>query len=271
MNRGPDVLAAHADVFQTKVGAAFPGNRAVFRGHDLHKSDIKHIDWLSLCAFGIFGRHVPPDQLRLFNSVWVWTSYPDARLWNNRVAALAGTTRSTPTLSLCAAQALSEAAIYGRGIEFRAVDFYYKTREILDSGVTLADHLEAFLKGGGRMAGFGRPISTADERVALSYGLACELGLGEGYHVRLALAIDDYFAATRPHLRINVAGLYSAFAADFGWTPREFSLLMFVTFQAGMYPCYLEAADKPSGAMFPVRCEDVVYEGSAQREWPGRI
>lgn len=269
MTRGPHVLAAHADVLRTKVGAAFPGSRAVFRGHDLHKGDIKNLDWLSLCAFGIFGRHVPPEQLRLFNSVWVWTSYPDSRLWNNRVAALAGTTRSTPTLSLCAAQALSEAAIYGRGIEFRAVDFYNKTREILEGGVTLADHLEAFLKGGGRMAGFGRPIATADERVALSHALARELGLADGYHVRLALEIDAYFATTRPHLRINVAGLYSAFAADFGWTPREFGLFMFVTFQAGMHPCYLEAADKPPGAMFPVRCADVRYEGVPARTWPG--
>ena len=40
MTRGPHVLAAHADVLRTKVGAAFPGSRAVFRGHDLHKGEI---------------------------------------------------------------------------------------------------------------------------------------------------------------------------------------------------------------------------------------
>lgn len=269
MKRGPDVLAAHADVFQTKVGAAFPGSHAVFRGHDIHKGENKDIDWLSLCAFGIFGRHVPPAQLRLFNSGWVWTSYPDARLWNNRVAALAGTTRSTPNLSLSAAQALSEAAIYGRGIEFRSLDFFLKTREILQSGVTLAEHLESFLKAGGRMAGYGRPISASDERVDLTHTLARELGLADGEYTKLAFEIDAYFAATRPQLRINIAGLFCAYAADFGWSLREFSMFMFVTFQAGMYPCYLEAADKPPGAMFPVRCADVVYEGVAARVWPG--
>ena len=105
----------------------------------------------------------------------------------------------------CAAQAWSEAAIYGRGIEFRAVDFYNKTREILASGVTLADHLEAFLKGGGRMAGFGRPIATADERVALSHALACELGLAAVDHCTYlddddvaALAAGDTVATLLP-------------------------------------------------------------------------
>ena len=43
MTRGPHVLATHAGVLRTKVGAAFPGSRAVFRGHDLHKSDIKDL------------------------------------------------------------------------------------------------------------------------------------------------------------------------------------------------------------------------------------
>lgn len=264
---GPHILAEHADAFRTKVGAAFPGSRAVFRGHDLHR-DLKDMDWLSLCAFGIFGRHVPAAQLRLFSSVWVWTSYPDARLWNNRVAALAGTTRSTPNLAISAAQAVTEATIYGRGNEFRALDFFLKTQQALQSGATLADHLEHFLRNGGRMAGYGRPISSTDERVPLTIGMARELGLADGPYLALAFDIDRYFESTGRPLRMNLSALLSAFAADFGWSPREFNMLMFCTFLAGMYPCYLEAADKPPGAMFAVRCADVRYEGVARRDWP---
>ncbi len=265
----PHILLEHTNILRTKVGAAFPGSHAVFRGHELHR-DLTNMDWLGLCALGIMGRHVEPAQLRLFSSVWVWTSYPDARLWNNRVAALAGTTRSTPNLAISAAQAVTEATIYGRGNEFRALDFFLKTRKELEAGTTLADHLEGFLRAGGRMAGYGRPISSVDERVPLTLGLARELGLADGPYLALAFQIDHYFESTGRPLRMNLSALLSAFAADFGWSPREFNMLMFATFLAGMYPCYLEAADKPPGATFPTRCADVVYEGTASRDWPAR-
>ena len=264
---GPQMLASHADVLRTKMGAAFPGSHAVFRGHELHR-DLKDMDWFGLCAFGITGRQLPPAQLRLFSSVWVWTSYPDARLWNNRVAALAGATRSTPNLGISAGQAITEATIYGRGNEFRALDFFIKTRKALQAGITLADHLESFLSNGGRMAGYGRPISSSDERMPLTLGLARELGLADGPYLALAFEIDRYFESTGRPLRMNLSALLSAFAGDFGWSPREFNMIMFTTFLAGMYPCYLEAADKPPGAVFATRCEDVQYEGVASRPWP---
>ena len=265
---GPQVLAEHAGAFRTRVGAAFPGSRAVFRGHDLHQ-DLKDQDWLALCAFGIFGRHVPPAQLKLYSSVWVWTSYPDARLWNNRVAALAGATRSTPNLAISAAQAVTEATIYGRGNEFRAHDFFLKARRAIDAGDTVPAYMERFLREGGRLAGYGRPISSVDERVPLTLGLARELGLADGRHLAMAMEIDTYLASTGRPLRMNLSAYLSAFAADFGWTPREFNMLMHTCFLAGMYPCYIEAADKPPGAVFALRCEDVRYEGAGPRDWPG--
>lgn len=264
--KGPAFLADHADILHTRVGAAFPGSHAVFRGHDLHR-DLKDMDWLSLCALGITGRQVPSAHLKLFSSIWVYTSYPDARLWNNRIAALAGTTRSTPNLAISAAQALSEATIFGRGNEFRALDFFLKTRQALDAGVSLPDHLEGFLKGGGRMAGYGRPISSTDERMPLAMARARELGVADGPYVALAYEIDRYFESTGRPLRMNLSALVSAFAADFNWTPREFNMMVFVCFLAGMFPCYVEAADKPPGALFPVRCADVQYEGVGVRDW----
>lgn len=266
---GPHTLAEHAGILHTRMGAAFPGQRAVFRGHDLHR-ELKDLDWLSLCAFGIFGRHVPREQIQLMSSAWVYSSYPDARLWNNRVAALAGTARSTPNLAISAAQAISEATIFGRGNEFRALDFFLKTQQALDAGAALPAYLEDFLRSGGRLAGYGRPISTSDERMPLTLALAEQLGLTNGRYLKLAFDIDRYFESTGRPLRMNLSSLLSAFAADFGWTAREFNMQLFCAFLAGMYPCYLEAADKPPGATFPTRCADVVYEGVPARNWAPR-
>ena len=49
---------------------------------------------------------------------------------------------------------------------------------------------------------------------------------------------------------------------------REFTMFVFPTFLAGMYPCYLEALELPAGARFAMRCDDVAYEGVAPRPWP---
>jgi hypothetical protein len=102
----------------------------------------------------------------------------------------------------------------------------------------------------------------------LTMALARELGLADGPYVAMAYEIDRYFESTGRPLRMNLSALLSAFAADFNWTPREFNMLLFTAFLAGMYPCYLEAVDKPPGAVFPVRCADVRYEGVATRVWP---
>jgi hypothetical protein len=94
---GPELLEQHVGRLITSAGAFFPGERAVFRGHDLHAS-LKHLDWLELYLFGITGRRFSPQQMKVLHAMWTYTSYPDARLWNNRVAALAGTARSSGNL-----------------------------------------------------------------------------------------------------------------------------------------------------------------------------
>jgi hypothetical protein len=46
-NRGPALLDSVAGRLTTAVGAAFPGERAVFRGHDIHQQ-LGDMDWMEL-------------------------------------------------------------------------------------------------------------------------------------------------------------------------------------------------------------------------------
>ena len=133
---GPDALRENVGKVQSRVGGCFMGSHVVFRGKDLH-AELGDASWLDLYLFGITGRRFSSAQLRLLEAMWVYTSYPDARIWNNRVAALAGSARSTGNLAISAALAASEAAIFGRGIDLRA-------SELPDS------HLR---QGGGRRGG----------------------------------------------------------------------------------------------------------------------
>jgi hypothetical protein len=263
---GPEVLQEHADRLKSRMGACFPGERAVFRGNDLH-AELKDMDWIELYVFGITGRRFSPQQLRLLHAIWAYTSYPDARIWNNRVAALAGSARSTGTLGIAAALAVSEAKIYGGGIYIPSIQFLKRTRKALDNGAELADCIQEELKNHRGIAGYGRPLSSRDERIVPILALARSLGLGDGPHVRLAFAVNKFLLDGRFRLSMNYGAITAALCADLGLSPREYYLFGLPTFLAGMPPCYIESAENPEGTLFPLSCAHIQYEGPPKRRW----
>ena len=265
---GPDVLQDNVGRWRTRMGGFFPAEqRVMFRGHDLH-AELKDMGWIELCVFGITGRRFTRAQLRLMEALYVLTSYPDPRIWNNRVAALAGTARSTGALGISAALAVSEAHIYGRGNEVQAITFFINTHTTLAAGGTLDDCIRQEMATYRRIAGYGRPLVNADERIAPTMTLAQSLGLADGPHVRLAFTVDQFMVDSGKNLRLNYGGLVSAFGADLGFTPAQFCLFMYPVFIGGMHPCYIEAVERPEGTLFPLPCEHVTYQGHEKRRWP---
>lgn len=262
---GPELLQETMDCLKTRMGACFPGSRAVFRGHDLH-AELGGMDWMELYVFGITGRRFSAEQVRLLHAMWVYTSYPDTRIWNNRVAALAGSVRSTPTLALSAALAVSEAVIYGGHAFVRGIDFLQQAQKRVAQGEQLAEVVRAEVKAR-RIYGFGRPINSADERIPWLLALARELNLDQGPHLRLAFEVEDVLLSIHEALRMNYAGLMAAMAADMGFSLREFHLFVFPAFLAGMPPCFIENAQRPEGTLFPLSCAHIRYGGPPKRRW----
>jgi len=263
---GPALLKKTIGRLKSRMGGFIPGERVVFRGHDLH-SQLKDMDWVELYVFGITGRRFSREQLRLLHAMWSCTSYPDARLWNNRVAALAGSARSTGNLGAAAALAISEASIFGRGIDIRAIEFLIRTKKAIEDGRDLAECIREELGKHRSIAGYGRPLTSEDERIKPIMNLAQTLGLADGEHVRLAFAIEETLLAGRWRMRMNYAALAAAFAADMGFSPSEYYLYSFPAFLAGMQPCFIEAAERPEGTLFPISCEQILYEGQPKRSW----
>lgn len=261
---------SHSDlppgVLKSRMGAFFPGSHVIFRGQDLH-ADLKDMDWLELYVFGITGRCFSTEQLRLMHAIWTYTSYPDVRLWNNRVAALAGSARSTGVLGLAAALAVSEASIYGGGISMRAIDFLLRTRQQLDQGATLADCVSIELEAHRSIAGYGRPLINGDERIQPMLALARSLGQDQGKYLQLAFTIEQALLTGRCRMRMNYGALAAALAADLGLSPKEYYLFVFPAFLAGMPPCFIEASDRPEGTLYRISCTDIAYEGRPQRAW----
>ena len=263
--KGSQLLQQHAGRLKTKVGACYPGSHAVFRGHDLH-AELKEMDWVELYAFGITGRRFTAAQIEMLHAIWVYTSYPDARLWNNRVAALAGSSRSSANLGIVAALAVSEATVYGGLAGLRAITFLIDTQRKLEQGQVL-ETLVLTEARARRIYGYGRPINSTDERIPWIMKLAQHLNLDQGPHLKLAFAVEQIVLPQFPQLRMNYAAIHAALIADMGLTARQYQLLRIPTFMAGMPPCLVEAAEQPEGALFPTPCSGIAYEGVAQRPW----
>jgi hypothetical protein len=263
---GPEYLSKKAGKLQTAMGGFFPGSHVVFRGQTLH-TDLKDMDWMALYVFGICGRRFTATQLQLMNALWTYTSYPDARIWNNRVAALSGSARSTGSLGVSAALAVSEAHIYGRGNDIQAITFFIATQKRLAAGGDLAECLQEEMKTHRRIAGYGRPLINADERIVPIMTKAAELGFDQGPHIQLAFAVERFLLDSGRNLRMNYGAALAAFGADLGLSPEEFYLFMIPSFLAGMPPCFLEARHAVEGSLFPLRCADIAYEGPAPRDW----
>lgn len=264
--KGPDLLEQHAGKLKTGAGAFFPGERAVFRGHDLHAS-LQGMGWLELYLFGSTGRRFTPQQVSVVQALWCYTSYPDARLWNNRVAALAGSARSTGNLGITAAMAVSEAQIYGRGVDMRCIEFLSRAKMQVDAGVDLKELVHAELKQKRGIAGYGRPIVSGDERIAPMMTLVRKLGLDGGPHIRLAYKVEKILLAGRWRMHMNYAALAASLCADSGMSPHEYYFASIMAFVAGMPPCYLDAVEKPEGLLFPIPCRMIAYEGVTNRRW----
>ena len=267
---GPEALAAQADVLRTRVGACWPGSRAVFRGQDLHR-DLAGSSSMDLFLFGITGRRFAPNELRLLDGMWALTGYPDTRLWNNRVAALAANARSLPSLGLAAGIAASDARVFGGGPAFFSIDFFLRAGARKRAGDEAEAIVAAELAEGRRILGYGRPMNSTDERLSPLLALAEREGLADGLHFRLAFDVEAALLRRKPFLKLNYAGATAALAADLGLTSRQYQVYNVFKTMLGMPPCLVEAAEKPEGALMPMACSNVIYEGHPPRSWPGRL
>ncbi|GBE48127.1 citrate synthase [bacterium BMS3Bbin12] len=264
--RGPRELFEHEDHWATRMGKWFPGERTVFRGRDLHRAFASR-QWMELYVYSITGRDFTPNQIELLNSMWVYTSYPDPRLWNNRVAALAGTARSTGTLGLSAALAVSEATVYGRRPDIRAISFLRRASRAISEGETLAELVDRELRRFRALPGYGRPVVDEDERIFHLRDRARELELDGGRYVALAFEVENHLRLTRRRLYMNYTALTAAICADMGFSPEEYYLVAYPVFLSGMIPCWLEANQRGEGTFLPISCRRVAYRGPGQRPW----
>ena len=198
----------------------------------------------------------------MIEAIWViCTSFPDPRIWNNRVAALAGTARSTGALAAAGVVAVSEATIYGLKPIKGALDFFLRAQKKIDQGESLEQVVKEELKQFRSVYGYGRPVVNNDERIKPMMEFARSIGCGSGRYVRLAFEVERYLSGTRLKYKMNGGAICAALLADEGITPIDIYHMATYTFTAGAMPCYIDAQQKPEGSFFPLRTSRLNYKG----------
>lgn len=251
--------------WSTRIGKAFLSERTVLRGKDLHH-ELGDWDWFKVYLYGITGRELPDNAIAMLSYFWIASSYADPSIWPNHVAALGGSVRSTASLACMAGLAISEASIYGRRPEKRALDFFYRAAEARAAGDSLEVIVEREIASQKTIYGYGRPLAKLDERIPHTLHKARELDLDRGAHLQLAKEVYHYLKDSRG-LSMNISAINTAIVADIGLTPEEYQLFLTPCFITGIAPCYIDARDRPEGAFFPLPCSSIAYQGRPKRSW----
>ena len=138
---------------------------------------------------------------------------------------------------------------------------------MVDAGADLEELVRSEIKIKRGIGGFGRPIVRTDERIDPIMAVVREQGLENGPHLKLAFEVERILLEGRWRWHMNSVGLTAAICADFGMSSQEYYFFGLPVFLAGMPPCYLDAAGKPEGQLFPLPCRMLSYEGVARRGW----
>lgn len=260
-------LEKYEDNWQTSMGGWFPGDKVVLRGKSVF-TELNDKSWMEYLLFAATGRE-SQKIARLLEGMWViCTSFPDPRIWNNRVSSLAGTSRSNGVLAAAASVAVTEATVYGLKPIKGATDFFYRAAKALDKGESLEAVVSRELKCHRAVYGFGRPLVRTDERIKPMMEFARDLGCGNGDFVKLAFEIEEYFLSTRLKYRMNIAALCAALLADEGLRPNEFYHMATLAFTAGAMPCFIDADSREEGSFFPLRSSQINSIGITElRDW----
>ncbi len=266
----------------TAQGRYFPGERAVVCGRDLF-SELNHMSWIEFLIFGVCGYVPDKKAVRMLNAIWVLCpSYPDPRLWPIRIGTLAGVARSTGALGVHAGNAISEASVYGYATGQKATALLLEVARRHKAGETIYQIVRDIIlsrpqgvratSGKDRtpspVSGFGRPVSTKEERLEPLLNVAKELGLTEGPIVKLAFAMEkEFLSMGLKNMFMNVGGLVSALYCDLGFSPQQQYYLSVLQHSAGIVFSSVDAVKHPEGSFFPLRCENIEYKGAAERLW----
>lgn len=275
----PEAGKADIAFWESRRGKIFAGRGGWVVGEAVYNSGYSMMDdlvgkasFFQVLLLNITGRLPERRVTDWLEAVFICMSWPDARIWCNQIGSLAGTMRATPVAAVCAGVLASDASRYGVAPLVGASQFIVEALHKKKEGVSVAAIVEAQKRRPGTrpvIVGYARPVATGDGRIPAMERVRKRLRFPVGEHLALAYEIENVLLE-RYQETMNIGGYSTAFLNDQGFTTIEIYRLASVLVNAGVHATYVETADRPPESFFPLRCEDMDYQGVSPRSVPDR-
>lgn len=234
---------------------------------DMMKDLVGKVSYMQVIVLNATGRLPSKALADWIEAVHICLSWPDPRIWCNRIGALAGSSRATCIAGSNLGVLASESTSYGTKTLIGGVEFIQDVFKHVSQGITVEDFIDEEVKkyaGKPYLMGYVRPIAKGDERIPAMEAVTKKLGFDVGEHLSLAYQVEkvvnEKFDET-----MNINGYMSAFLSDQGYSAQEVYRMFSSFVVSGVTACYTDTADRIEGGFSPLKTSDISYKGAAFR------
>jgi citrate synthase len=260
----------HRHVLIGRKGGWVIGEGVRCHGYDLLNDLVGELSYFQLIVLNALG-YIPERRFAdWLESAYMCLSWPDPRIWCNRVGALAGSVGGTVAGGTAAGILAGDSEMYGAYSMIKGAKFIQHARQSVQNGVSIADFVEqeiAKTNGKVKLMGFARPIAKGDERIPVMEKVTLKLGYKTGGHLETAYRIQSYLSEKYGE-SMNVGGYFCAFFADQGLSGEDVYKISSCMVASGVTSSVIEEYSKKPESFLPLMCDDLLYNGPARRAFP---
>jgi citrate synthase len=180
--------------------------------------------------------------------------------------------RSSPITAIVAGGLAGDSTMYGAGT-VQAIEIFIETAlsQINEKNMSIEKFINNFAYKNGRLVapGFARPLARGDERVPAMRRYAESLGYKAGKFETLANSIEAVLNE-RAGEGLNIAGYFTAFMKDQGYSIDEIMGIAALSVTTGIYAGYFEYIKQAPEAFLSLKVSDIQYTGQSIRKVPSR-
>lgn len=254
------------------TGGWFPGKGVYSHGYSMLEQLVGDKSYFQILILNATGRMVDKNLADWVEAICGCLSWPDPRIWCNQIGALAGSARASNLAATVMGCLATDSRTYGVLPIIEGVGFIQQALVRHQQGASPEQIVaEAAAAHGGKplIVGYIRPIAKGDERLEAMERISQRLGIARGAHLSLAYQIEQAMQAGYGE-GMNINGYVAAVLADQGFSPEQVYRIFPTAVASGVTACYLDALRRPPESFLPLRCDDIDYQGPAQRPLPGR-
>ncbi len=257
-------------VICSRKGGWVVGEAVYSHGYSLLDELVGKASFFQVLILNVTGRLVERNVADWLENIFVCLSWPDARIWCNQIGSLGGTMRTSPVAAVCSGVLAADSPMYGAAPLLAASQFIADALLKKNNGMTVSEIVKLQQRRPGmppNIVGYARPVATGDERIPAMKQVSKQLGYTPGEHLTLAFEIEEYLLEYFNE-SMNIGGYVAGFLSDQKFNPQEIYRMCSMVVNSGVHACYVESMDNPPESFFPLRCDDIDYQGPRPRQVP---